>query len=51
MFSDEVLEKFYSKEEIKNIDLATQVIVLRTIEEVLQEVENDRKFQPGKPTE
>ena len=45
MFSDEILEKIYSREELRQVDLATQVLVVRVIEEVLQEGKNDNEFQ------
>lgn len=52
MFSDEVLEKFYSRRELKNVDLATQVVVLRVMEDVLTEVYgNANKFQPDQHSE
>ena len=31
MFSDDVLEKIYARKELRNVDLATQVLVVRTI--------------------
>ena len=52
MFSDEVLEKIYARKELRNVDLATQVLVVRTIEEVLTEVNgNANEFQPNKSDE
>ena len=52
MFSDDVLEKIYARKELRNVDLATQVLVVRTIEEVLTEVNrNDNEFQPNKSDE
>ena len=51
MFSDKILEKIYSREELRKVDLATQVLVVRVIEEVLQEVKNDNEFQPDQYSE
>lgn len=51
MFSDEILEKIYSREELRQVDLATQVLVVRVIEEVLQEGKNDNEFQPDQYSE
>ena len=52
MFSDDVLEKIYARKELRNVDLATQVLVVRTIEEVLTEVNgNDNEFQTNKSDE
>ena len=52
MFSDYVLEKIYARKELRNVDLATQVLVVRTIEEVLAEVNgNANEFQPNKSDE
>lgn len=52
MFSDDVLEKIYARKELRNVDLATQVLVVRTIEEVLTEVNgNANKFQPDQHNE
>ena len=52
MFSDDVLEKIYARKELRNVDLATQVLVVRTIEEVLTEVNgNANEFQHNKSDE
>ena len=52
MFSYDVLEKIYARKELRNVDLATQVLVVRTIEEVLTEVNrNANEFQPNKSDE
>ena len=52
MFSDDVLEKIYARKELRNVDLATQVLVVRTIEEVLTEVNgNANEFQSNKSDE
>lgn len=43
MFSDEVREKILSKEELQKLDLVTLSLVIHTIEEVLEEVEDDKQ--------
>lgn len=43
MFSDEVREKILSKEELQKLDLITLSLVLHAIEEVLEEVEDDKQ--------
>ena len=43
MFSDEVREKILSKEELQKLDLVTLSIVIHAIEEVLEEVEDDKQ--------
>lgn len=44
MFSDEVREKILSKEELQKLDLVTLSLVIHAIEEVLEEVEDDKQF-------
>ena len=41
MFSDEVLEKIFAREEWQRLDLQTQSAVIHAIEEVLEEVKED----------
>ncbi len=41
MFSDEVLEKIFAREELQRLDLQTQSAVIHAIEEVLEEVKED----------
>ena len=43
MFSDEIREKILSKEELQKLDLVTLSLVINAIEEVLEEVENDKQ--------
>lgn len=44
MFSDDVLEKIFAREELQRLDLQTQSAVIHAIEEVLeQEVECNGK--------
>jgi hypothetical protein len=44
MFSDDVLEKIFAREELQRLDLQTQSAVIHAIEEVLeQEVESNGK--------
>lgn len=43
MFSDEVREKILSKEELQKLDLVTLTLVIHAIEEVLEEVEDDKQ--------
>ena len=41
MFSDEVLEKIFAREELQRLDLQTQSAVIHAIEEVLEEIKED----------
>ena len=41
MFSDEILEKIFAREEMQRLDLQTQSSVIYAIEEVLEEVKKD----------
>ena len=43
MFSDKVREKILSKEELQKLDLVTLSLVIHAIEEVLEEVEDDKQ--------
>ena len=43
MFSDEIREKILRKEELQKLDLVTLSLVINAIEEVLEEVENDKQ--------
>ena len=43
MFSDEVREKILSKEELQKLDLVTLSLAINVIEEVLEEVEDDKQ--------
>nr|DAE70128.1 MAG TPA: hypothetical protein [Bacteriophage sp.] len=43
MFSDEVREKILCKEELQKLDLVTLSLVIHAIEEVLEEVEDDKQ--------
>lgn len=43
MFSDEVREKILGKEELQKLDLVTLSLVIHAIEEVLEEVEDDKQ--------
>lgn len=43
MFSDEVRDKILSKEELQKLDLVTLSLVIHAIEEVLEEVEDDKQ--------
>ena len=44
MFSDEVLEKIFAREELQRLDLQTQSAVIPAIEEVLEEVKEDASY-------
>ena len=41
MFSDDVLEKIFAREEMQRLDLQTQSSVIHAIEEVLEEVKEN----------
>lgn len=41
MFDDEVREKIFAKSELQKIDLMTLSLVIKAIEEVLEENENE----------
>lgn len=41
--SDEVREKILSKEELQKLDLVTLSLVIHAIEEVLEEVDDDKQ--------
>lgn len=41
MFSDEVLEKIFTRKELQRLDLQTQSEVIHAIEDVLEEVEDN----------
>ena len=41
MFSDEVLEKIFAREELQRLDLQTQSAVIHAIEEILEEEEQN----------
>lgn len=43
MFSDEIREKILNKEELQKLDLVTLSLVIHAIEEVLEEVEDDKQ--------
>lgn len=43
MFSEEVREKILSKEELQKLDLVTLSLVIHAIEEVLEEVDDDKQ--------
>lgn len=43
MFSDEIREKILSKEELQKLDLVTLSLVIHAIEEILEEVEDDKQ--------
>lgn len=43
MFSDEVREKILSKEELQKLDLVTLSLAIHAIEEVLEEVKDDKQ--------
>ena len=43
MFSDEVREKILSKEELQKLDFVTLSLAIHAIEEVLEEVEDDKQ--------
>lgn len=43
MFSDEIREKILSKEELQKLDLVTLSLVIHAIEEVLEEVDDDKQ--------
>ena len=42
MFDDEVREQIFAKSELQKIDLMTLSLVVRAIEEVLEEVDNEQ---------
>ena len=42
MFDDEVREKIFAKSELQKIDLMTLSLVIKAIEEVLEERENEQ---------
>ena len=44
MFDDEVREQIFAKEELQKIDLMTLSLVIRAIEEVLEENENEQSI-------
>jgi hypothetical protein len=44
MFDDEVREQIFAKSELKKIDLMTLSLVIKAIEEVLEEVENEQSL-------
>lgn len=41
MFSDDVLEKIFSRKELQSLDLSTQSAIIHAIEDVLEEVEQN----------
>lgn len=41
MFSDEILEKIFAREELQRLDLQTQSAVIHAIEEILEQEECD----------
>lgn len=43
MFSDEILEKIFARKELQRLDLVTLSLVIHAIEEVLEEVEDDKQ--------
>ena len=43
MFSDEIIEKILCKEELQTLDLVTLSLVIHAIEEVLEEVKDDKQ--------
>lgn len=47
MFSDEVREKILCKEELQKLDLVTLSLIIHAIEEVLEEVEDDKQSLSG----
>ena len=44
MFDDEVREKIFAKSELQKIDLMTLSLVIKVIEEVLEERENEQSI-------
>lgn len=44
MFDDEVREQIFAKSELQKIDLMTLSLVIKAIEEVLEEVENEQSL-------
>lgn len=44
MFDDEVREQIFAKEELQKIDLMTLSLVIKAIEEVLEENENEQSL-------
>lgn len=44
MFDDSVREQIFAKEELQKIDLMTLSLVIRAIEEVLEENENEQSI-------
>ena len=46
MFDDEVREQIFAKSELQKIDLMTLSLVIKAIEEVLEEVDNEQSL-PG----
>ena len=42
MFDDEVREQIFAKSELQKIDLMTLSLVIKAIEEVLEEVDNEQ---------
>lgn len=44
MFDDSVRERIFAKEELQKIDLMTLSLVIKVIEEVLEEKENEQSI-------
>ena len=44
MFDDEVREKIFAKSELQKIDLMTLSLVIKAIEEVLEEADNEQSI-------
>lgn len=44
MFSDEVREKILAKDELQKLDLVTLSLVIHTIEDVLEEADNEQSL-------
>ena len=44
MFDDEVREQIFAKSELQKIDLMTLSLVIKVIEEVLEEVDNEQSL-------
>ena len=44
MFDDEVREQIFAKSELQKIDLMTLSLVIKAIEEVLEEVDNEQSL-------
>ena len=44
MFDDEVREQIFAKNELQKIDLMTLSLVIKAIEEVLEEVDNEQSL-------